>query len=58
MFIPLLFFIVQNWEQFTCPLTNEQMSKTCVVIQLSTIWQLKRIHACYNTEEPQKHYTK
>ena len=28
------------------------------VTQLSTIWQLKRIHACYHMEDSQKHYTK
>ena len=51
MFILVLFFIVKTWEQSTCPLTNEQRSRTCAVTQLSTIWQLKRIHACYHIED-------
>ena len=51
MFTAALLIVAPQWKKSKCPLTNEQLSEICILIQWNIIWSYKGMNTCYTIDE-------
>lgn len=51
MFTAALLIVAPQWKKSKCPLSNEQLSEICILIQWNIIWSYKGMNTCYTIDE-------